>query len=276
MHAESRQEILSQLREIYDGSFKKAFGTGKVLEWKGKLGFLAGCTPVLDSHYSIFSVLGERFITLRVKTPDPIEVSEYLIDQAGRETQMRETLAEAFAEMIHGIALVPTADIAIEPDVKVKLSRLAAFVVRARSGVVRDSRSRELEYVPEPEAPTRLTLQLRTLLQAITLLDAGFTQHRAYRIVHRVGMDCIPQLRRRILERLKAWKSLWITTTQLSDIMDCPTSTIRRACEDLLGLELIDRQKASKPTTPHSWTLRTTTGALLEAAQPQDPEEVPF
>lgn len=45
MHREARQEILAQLREIYDGAYAKEFGTGEAISWEGRLGFLAGVTP---------------------------------------------------------------------------------------------------------------------------------------------------------------------------------------------------------------------------------------
>src|SRR5215471_448662 len=52
MHREERQAILAQLREIYDGRFDKPWGTGKELHWHGRLGFIAGVTPIIDSHHS--------------------------------------------------------------------------------------------------------------------------------------------------------------------------------------------------------------------------------
>ena len=65
MYQEERQAILAQLREIYDGRFDKAWGTGKELHWQGRLGFLAGVTPIIDSYHSVLSVLGERFVLFR-------------------------------------------------------------------------------------------------------------------------------------------------------------------------------------------------------------------
>lgn len=67
MHREERQAILAQLREIYDGRFDKPWGTGKELHWKGRLGFIAGVTPIIDSHHSVLAVLGARFVMLRVE-----------------------------------------------------------------------------------------------------------------------------------------------------------------------------------------------------------------
>jgi len=34
MRSEAQQEILGQLREVYDGQYSKAFGTGKKIDWE--------------------------------------------------------------------------------------------------------------------------------------------------------------------------------------------------------------------------------------------------
>src|SRR5262249_10425450 len=70
LHREERQRALAQLREIYDGRFDKTWGTGKVFHWQGRLGFLAACTPVIDRHYSVMSILGQRFVLLRLRGLD--------------------------------------------------------------------------------------------------------------------------------------------------------------------------------------------------------------
>ncbi len=36
-NSDRRAEIVAQLREIYDGSLSKAFGTGKRFEWRGRI-----------------------------------------------------------------------------------------------------------------------------------------------------------------------------------------------------------------------------------------------
>jgi len=38
MRHDNQAEILAQLREIYDGSYSKAFGNGKVINWEGHVG----------------------------------------------------------------------------------------------------------------------------------------------------------------------------------------------------------------------------------------------
>src|SRR6516225_8205002 len=62
------QTVLAQLRRIYDGNYSREFGTDENLEdreWTGRLTFIAGATPDIDRHYSIFQLMGERFVRLR-------------------------------------------------------------------------------------------------------------------------------------------------------------------------------------------------------------------
>ncbi len=58
LYTETRQQLFAQLREMYDGSMKKAFGTGEEVSWEGKVGFLAGVTPVIDQHHKDLALMG--------------------------------------------------------------------------------------------------------------------------------------------------------------------------------------------------------------------------
>jgi len=62
LYHEARSEIFSQLREVYDGQYSKAFGTGECISWKGKVGILAGVTPIIDKYMAVNAMLGERFL----------------------------------------------------------------------------------------------------------------------------------------------------------------------------------------------------------------------
>ena len=51
MRPESKAEVLSALREIYDGKWTRYIGTdgGRPLHWEGKLGLVFGCTGAIDT-----------------------------------------------------------------------------------------------------------------------------------------------------------------------------------------------------------------------------------
>jgi hypothetical protein len=67
--------ILAQLREIYDGSFAKEWGNGKSFRWAGKVGLLAGVTGAIDRAYSMNTILGERFLLFRPKSPPAYDLA---------------------------------------------------------------------------------------------------------------------------------------------------------------------------------------------------------
>ena len=82
------------------------------------------------------------------------------------------------------------------------LVALAVLAVRCRSAVKRDGRDREIELIPEPEAPTRLVVQLARLLAGLRRI--GARDEQAWRIVRKVALDSIPDLRRNVLEQVVA------------------------------------------------------------------------
>lgn len=97
MHPDSRRGLLAGLREIYDGHWDRGVGTdgGRLLTWDGKVGFIAGCTPTIDSHHGVMATMGERFIFCRLPVINPTEQAMRALAHVGRETEMREELAEA-------------------------------------------------------------------------------------------------------------------------------------------------------------------------------------
>jgi hypothetical protein len=54
-----------------------------------------------------------------------------------------------------------------------RLIALTTLAARCRSAVDRDSHSREVELIPEPEAPGRLALALSRLLAGVSVLGAS-------------------------------------------------------------------------------------------------------
>lgn len=266
MHRDKRHAILSQLREIYDGQFKKEFGTGESKEWNGKMGFLAGVTSVIDHHYSIYQTLGERFIQYRPVQPNPIELSLKAMNNAGNEIQMREEIQNAFADFIAGVK-IPDSKIDVSEDLKNNIAYLSTFCVRARSGVVREGYStREIELIPEAELPTRLSKQLITLASAFSLISGEFSDED-YELIYKIGMDTLPQTRRQTLEVLIKSDD-YLETAEIAMNIDYPTNTTRRILEDLHGLRLINRQSQGRGYADR-WIMRDDTRELLDKSKPE-------
>ena len=127
MHHDQRSEVLGQLREIYDGRYRKCFGTGQDTKWEGKLGIIAGVTPIIDTHYAIFQMLGERFIQFRIEAPHPVDMALKGMDNSGKEREIRKELEDAVKNFATSLPLPQ--EISLSPIIKGKIAHLSAFCV---------------------------------------------------------------------------------------------------------------------------------------------------
>jgi hypothetical protein len=238
MHRDARASVLAALREIYDGSWTRLVGTngGQTLHWEGCVGFLAGCTQTIDRHHAVMGSMGERFALYRLRTSNADEHARRSLAHAGRETTMRSDLRWAVVDLFNSVDFYPPpAD--LTTDEQGTLVSLAVLAVRCRSAVERDGRDRDIELIPDPEAPTRLVVQLARLLAGLRRIGAEDDQ--AWRIVRKVALDSIPDLRRNVLEQVAAGEQ---ATTAIAEACDYPTTTVRRACEDLAAHHIITRK----------------------------------
>jgi hypothetical protein len=271
MHRDARAAVLAALREVYDGSWTRLIGEGggRKLSWKGKVGFIGGCTPKIDSHHAVMQSMGERFMLFRAWTEDQDEeierqnerkLSLRALEGSGTETQMREELARAAGGVLETAR-------GAEPywltDQEMNyLVELASLVARCRSAVERDSYSREIETVYPPEAPTRLSKQLDLLLSGLVALGLDPID-ALYRVVTKVALDNIEPKRLRALEVLL--QASWVegsaqvspqrlTTKQVAEAMKLPTNTAKRALEDLTAHGVVER-KGYGQGKPDKWRL---------------------
>lgn len=258
MRREKRTVILSQLREIHDGEFKRSFGTGVSKIWRGRVTVIAAVTPVLDRTYSVFSTLGERFLQVRWHRPNSPEAGEWAIRQQGRETKIRDALRHAVKE-IFAQAREET------PLMSVSMTRrIAAFaevVAIARTHVFRESYGgRDIDYVPEPEANTRISKGLAAIAKGIAAL------HRRRKVTEqdlqdalRVGLDCLPEVRRKLLLAAMAGQDL--------KAVPIPSTSKERACEDLQELNILETQERSHKKSSEPLRLTGTVRSLVKRAK---------
>jgi hypothetical protein len=251
MHRDSRRVILSQLREIADGSYRKEFGTGETIAWEGKVGFIAGVTPVIDDYRSVYAVLGERFLQLRPPVPARTKLARAARRQVGTETEMRKQLRTAMARCVEGVRLdrVPH----WQEELGTAVDNLSTLCALARSGTVRDPYRKDLQLVPEPEVPTRLVKQLVKLGQGLAMLGGSLrVGAKEYEIVRRVALDTIPQIRWRVLSCLLQEEE--VPTTEVARTIGLPVNTARGHLEDLVGLGL-GRVRKGEVGRAHRWSV---------------------
>lgn len=242
MNRDTRSAALAALREIYDGSWVRHVGTdgGQKLEWTGKLGFIGGVTPTIDRHHAVMGAMGERFLLLRLPKVGKDKQTQSALRRSGSPKAMRDELVFAVQRLFNGA--LTRHPVELDDKEIDRMTALADFVATCRSAVERDGHSREIELVPPSEAPTRLALQLRSLLYGLDIL--GVQRERAWEIVQRVALDSMPALRRQVIEALA--ESGETGSTPLAEALDYPTSTVRRVLQDLTAHGAVSRTSHGK------------------------------
>ena len=230
MKHEKKASILADMRRIFDGEIRKEFGTSQSVaerQWKGRITFGVAVTPAIDEHYSIFQTLGERFVMIRWPRAGGVEAALAAMNQE------HGTAKEVLKQAIHGLfSSLPIVEPRIPEEYQLKIAALTEIVVRGRTHVPRNGYNKDIIYVPEPESATRLAQQLAQLAKGCALISGRDTvAEEDYVIVRRVGLDCLPPTRRKILACLIAGDSL--------DTLALPKSSLSYAKEELEAQELM-------------------------------------
>jgi hypothetical protein len=230
--------VLADLRDIYDGLIQKSYGTGETKRWAGQITLVAGATPDLDNHYSIFQTLGERFVQVRSHRPGGVVAAAVAI--RGGNQKGKDEIQTAVNNLFHGIIAGGFAQPNLSDSQINLISNLSEFCVRGRTHVPREGFSKEIIYMPEPEASPRLAQQLAQLARGSALLEGrSGVNDTDLALVRRVTMDSIRKDRRDILEVLIGRDSPVSSAEMARHIRLSQTTTFRRM-EELHGLGLVE------------------------------------
>ena len=261
INQEERKDIMGQLREIYDGSYVKHFGTGEEVRWKGKIGMIAGVTTVIYVARDLYAAMGERFIMYSLVVPDREEIAERAMRNVEIIQDKRDEIRLAFHSYLDEELGIPSEVPTINEELFQEIKHLAEFSTRARSPVERDFRSstKEITFVHTPEMPTRFAAQLISLAKAFMMMNRGEIEDMDKQILYKIALDSITSTRRKAMQ--EAARHPIITTAGLATKANYPTQTVRRWLEDLNALEVMDRiKKGSKD----EWKIKEKYRKLIE------------
>jgi hypothetical protein len=245
MRPDAKAEVLGALREVYDGEYTRRVGTegGRQLYWQGKVGFVFGTTPVIDSHHSVIGAMGERFLLSRL-TPEADQFIRALKHSGNKTAIMRKELAESVSKLFANLLADPSL---YEPpplsdDEIQEINKVVSLVVALRGPIERDRYSREIENIYGKEGTGRLGLTLERLLAGLDAI--GVERRTAMEVIKTVAMDSLPPIRRAAYECVYKYHS--VTTADVAIEIGLPTNTVRRALEDLAAYGLVERNKPKK------------------------------
>ncbi len=262
-----RSKIFGQLRDIYDGSAAKAFGSGVgTRRYKCHMGILAGVTPAIERYQTVDQVLGERFLNYRLSYLSPERAVETAMRNAGHEDEMREELRGLVRDFLDQDWPNTPEAVTIPGDFQVQIQKLASLVALLRTAVPKN-RSGDIQYIPEAEVGTRLVIQLKKIGCALSIVrDDSVFGDEEYQVLLKVAKDSVPSLRWRLVSKLvqHSWKGgEFQATADIAQETKLPVASARQALEDLYLLGMVE----SRGEKPRRWMLTKRVQTLFETTE---------
>lgn len=257
MRRETRNTIMSDLRDAYDGFTDQGRGNLGRVSYEAKFGVLAASTIALDRFESFDGELGERFIKFRCRSNrSDLKVKKALAN-LGRNDSIRQEIEQAVADHLEPLS-IGKPSINVPRGVGEALAIIADFAATARSPVARD-RDHNLTYLPRPEVGTRLVKELAKLAGALAIVR-GKTEcgEAEMRTVTRVAEDCLPPNRLAVLRCLRRAASP-ITVGDVENATALSDATACRTLDDLTVLGLARHESL--------WELQPTWAARLQSVR---------
>lgn len=258
MNEEGLREIMGQLRSIYDGEFTKRTGNAADVEWKGKVGIIAGGTIASQRKMRQFSEQGERFLNYILNVADSKEITRRAMHNQKNLKVQAELLADTVAKFINDkLQVIQKESLVIPIEIKEAMIDVADFATRARSPVTMSKKDPTMvEFVGDREMPPRMAMMLGNIAVALMVIceEKQLSPLNA-KILYKTALDSIPVERRIVLSVLAKYSKA--TTKALATHLNYPTMTIRAWCNQLNALKMINRQAGgSGKGVADSWTLK--------------------
>ena len=240
-------------------------------------------TPVYDKHYSVIGTLGDRFLLYRTGSVNGRKTGMQAQKIVGREDQMRGEIRDAVHKFLDQFDDLDGRQFKTNEDVNSLIVDLASFVALGRLPVERDYRNQTVLYHPLPEGTPRLVKQLMQLGMGLSLVyGKPGLDIEIYEVLKKVGRDLVQSQRLKILRHL--WDegvitTTWYKTKEIADGVNMPTTTVKMILEDLMIVELLDRdiEDEDKERSPYLWKLSNIAFDLMKSSEVFEVSEtVPF
>lgn len=252
--SEARSQILSILRDVYDGYASRALGNSQAKGYHSRFNYLTGMTPDIEKNWSL-NTLGERFLMLRIQIEDRREHARQSLRNANKSNEIRKKLQAKVKSFIESIPKD------IEPEVpegmEEKILDLADLLSTCRTFVYRE-RNDEMTFLPVAELASRVLKQLLRVGQAVALVRGKTEVSDAeFQVMKRIALDSLPTNRRHILKALSDQESPQEIKT-FEQATGLSKTSVKRLLEDLRSLKVVKRHKlknVSKTKPPMGYVL---------------------
>jgi hypothetical protein len=264
---------MGALGMLHDQHWQRELGTdgGKTLSFRGRIGFIAATTDVIDrdEHSQANSEMGERCLYYRYPDSSGFhEISNTLDnpDGSNKGVDIQKLFMDWWIEITgDGCSwddLTPPRH--LTSDEKQRVIALARFCARARSGVQRDKYNKnEVTGLAKSALGPRIANTLAQLLRGMERI--GCTPAEIWRVLTNCAMDSMPAVRAYAIKLLLFDEKTGVRKEDriigpddLAEHLSISVSTARRTLEDLKIHKLLAYKKGA-------WTLSDLAKSLLKA-----------
>ena len=251
MRQESRNEVLSDMRSLYDGRISKAFGTGQIVEYgSGKRGdplihcsLLAASTHAIDKYLIEHRLLGTRYLMYRIADKNRNKTLKKIDETFKRDNQAREECLEAVKSFFKNRQERTTMISRKSLDL---IKKCANFVSICRTEVRINQYTNEVEDIAAPEQPARVYKQFRKIFGSAMQLE-DYDETMAASLMKKVARSSIPRVRLKIMQLFKEGKD--VTAYHVERSLQIGKGYCRRNLESLAHLGILERQDLGSMTT---------------------------
>lgn len=245
-NADSRNAILSQFRMIFDGHLVKRTGT-KQLEWKGRMGVIAGCTPSIYHHFAEVADMGERFIYYRLRSNDPRRATMLALERALFGSDLDNELSNVFGGYIDEVVRwmdYKRKDIVLSKDIMEHILQISMFAETLRTPVPTNFKG-DVSGIPVRAMPMRTALQLKAIAKALVGMQmyedsvGSGVKIDISMILDWLAYSLADEEKRKILELFSTGEAL--KAQQVADYIGLDTSVARIFMQRLTATKVLSR-----------------------------------
>ncbi|MBF6556975.1 MAG: helix-turn-helix domain-containing protein [Acidimicrobiales bacterium] len=240
-HSSTRNEVLAIFREMFEGKFDRAVGTGGgvVLRWRGHVGCIACTTQAVDQVS--MAAFGERWVRWRLPATshdDRFLAGLTALENQGKQQDQRAKRQRVVADFLANLA-IPDLPPPLTSREQERLGLLADLGTRCRSEVTRDGGSGDrIELIPDPEELPRLISELAQLSAGLTVIGVG--DEDRWRLLVGCALGGMESLRRQAVDILLGAPN-GHTTATIAARAGLPRTSMHRHLENLTALGVLDR-----------------------------------
>lgn len=242
MNPDGLNEIMGQLRGIYDGKFDRPLGNGKGTTWKGKIGIIAVGTTEVQRKMRYYAQNGERFLNYIPEIADSIELGMRAMKNQKNIEEQENYLADLVSKFINQKLCEEYDESRLVPEeLEMNMVEVANFCTLARSPVNMNRKNPCIvDYVPEREQPPRMAMMLKNMAMGLMHIDNdNRLSEENSQIIYKVALDSIPADRKLVLLILAKYRNA--TTKNLAIRLNLTTETVRAWLVQVNALRMVDR-----------------------------------